>query len=173
MARRAVRMTMRIFTANNPRTSRIKSNPSGFTLIELLVVIFVIGLASTAVVLSLPREASKLRDDADRMAARIAAARDEAVLSSRPMAFWVRPSGYGFEQRRGGQWQPAQGKSFARVSWTNGTQMASINGNGQQQARLIFDATGLPSAPLELQLRNADAALNITISAAGDISSAK
>jgi general secretion pathway protein H len=164
---------MRIFTANKPRASDSKSNPNGFTLIELLMVIFVIALASAAVLVSLPRSASKLRDDADRMAARIAAARDDAVLESRPIAFWVRPSGYGFEQRRGGQWQPAQGKSFVQVNWTNGTQMVSINGNGEGQARLIFDPTGLPSAPLNLKLSNADAALSITISAAGDVRVAK
>jgi general secretion pathway protein H len=100
---------MRIFTATKPPISSAhsKASANGFTLIELLVVVFLIGLATAAVVLSLPGDKSVLRDDAERMAARIAAARDEAVLQSVPTAVWFRPSGYGFEQRRAGQWQPA------------------------------------------------------------------
>lgn len=149
-------------------------NASGFTLTELLVVIFLIGLASTAVIVTLPGQGSTLRVDAERMAARIAASRDEAVLQSRPMAAWFRPSGYGFEQRSGGQWAPATGQSFQQVNWTNGTQIAAIDGSSRdRQTRMVFDQTGLPSAPVSLQLRNNAATLAVNISASGDVSVGK
>ncbi len=147
---------------------------AGFTLIELLVVIFLIGLASAAVILTLPGQGAALREDAERMAARIAASRDEAVLESRPMAVWFRPSGYGFEQRRSGQWLPAVGQSFRQVNWTNGTQIAAVDGDTRQkQTRMVFDQTGLPSAPVNLQLRNDEAIAEINVSASGDVSLAK
>jgi general secretion pathway protein H len=164
---------MRIFTANNIIRRVLKKNKvwnrsiqNGFTLVELMIVIFLIGLASAAVVLSLPGEKSILRQDADKLAARIAAARDQAVLESKPMAIWFRPSGYGFEQRSKGQWQAANGKSFTQNEWSKGTKLGLKE---QASARLIFDATGLPSAPLDLTLRNNDATLQIVVSASGDV----
>ena len=165
---------MRISTTTRLSNSIDTKADSGFTLVELLVVIFVIGLASAAVVLSLPGDASLLRNNAETLAARIAAARDQAVLESRPMAVWIRPSGYGFEQRSANGWQPAIGKSFQQVNWTDGTQMAAPgNATGQRQQKLIFDVTGLPSAPASFQLRKSEAQISVNISAAGDVSVAK
>jgi general secretion pathway protein H len=160
-------MKMRIFIASkSPPVSR----QNGFTLVEMLVVVFLIGLAATAVVLSLPGDASKVRDQADRLAARIAAARDAAVLETRPMGLWLRPSGYGFEQRQGGAWQAATGKTFEQVNWQPGTQLSI---GSENQTRIIFDVTGLPSSPLAISLDQGEAAVKVTISAAGDVAVAR
>jgi general secretion pathway protein H len=167
---------MRISTANKyihrlrMRASQTSGQTNGFTLIEIMVVIFLIGIASAVVVLSLPGDAAQLRDQADRLAARIAAARDEAVLESRPMAVWLRPSGYGFEQRTEGSWQSAQGKSFGQTAWIKGTAVTLSSG---KEARIVFDTTGLPSAPADIALKRGEAEAVIKISAAGDVAVAR
>ena len=89
-----------------PRDKLGEDLRNGFTLIELMVVLFIIGLVAGAVVLSLPGDSAALSEDADRFAARVAAARDEAVVSARPIAVWIAPSGYGFDTRQDRQWVP-------------------------------------------------------------------
>ena len=48
------------------------SNPvrNGFSLVEMMVVVFIMGLLATAVVMTLPGSERKLRDEAERFAAR-------------------------------------------------------------------------------------------------------
>lgn len=142
-----------------------RNSPNGFTLVEMMVVIFLLGLASAAVILTLPGSDSAARKEAERLAARIAAARDEAVLQSRPVAVWVRTSGYGFEQRLGGRWEPHPGTPFRPRNFSDGTR---IMGNNQQ--RIAFDATGLPSSAARIELANDQARARIVVTASGDVS---
>jgi general secretion pathway protein H len=137
---------------------------NGFTLVEMMVVIFLLGLASAAVVLTLPNGDSTARNEAERMAARLAAARDEAVLQSRPIAFWTRASGYGFERRTDGRWQPHLEGPFGARSFEKGTRIT-----GATQSRIVFDATGLPSAAAEILLASRDERSRIVVSASGEV----
>jgi general secretion pathway protein H len=137
---------------------------SGFTLVEMMVVIFLLGLASAAVILTLPDGDSTARTEAERMAARVAAARDEAVLQSRPIAFWTRASGYGFERRTDGRWQPHPAKPFGARSFEKGTRIT-----GAAQSRIVFDSTGLPSAAAEILLASGDGRSRIVVSASGEV----
>ena len=77
-----------------------------FTLVELMVVVFIIGLMSAAVVMTMPGAERRAVQDAERFAARAAAARDIAVLTARPVRVWVAASGFGFDTRVKGAWQP-------------------------------------------------------------------
>lgn len=159
MARPAATMTMPTFTATDAKTN-------GFTLIELMVVIFLIGLAAGAVVLTMPSSGSGVRQEAESLAARIAAARDQAVLQSRGMAVWLRPSGYGFEQKRDGAWQPLDHKPFQTTDWKRGTGLAGAAG---QNIRVGFDATGMPTAPAQLKLTNGGNSIIVDIAASGEV----
>jgi general secretion pathway protein H len=156
---------MRIFTANKPSRT-IPENERGFTLVELMVVIFIIGVASTAVVLTAGSPDRGARNEAEQLAARIAALRDQAVLQSRTMAMWVRPSGYGFEMRLAGRWQPLAEAPFATSDWQRGT---SVQIGGARQIRVAFDSTGLPSNAASIGIKRGDALATVKLAATGDV----
>jgi general secretion pathway protein H len=158
-----------------------KDLDSGFTLIELMVVLFIIGLVAGAVVLSLPGDSAALSEDADRFAARIAAARDEAVVSARPIAVWIAPSGYGFDARQDRQWVPLNARTLANRDWKPGT-VARIEGGTAEpasagdpaapppsRARFWFDSTGLPNVPVTVVLSRGVNRDSIVVSATGEV----
>ncbi len=167
-----------------PRDKLGEDLRNGFTLIELMVVLFIIGLVAGAVVLSLPGDSAALSEDADRFAARVAAARDEAVVSARPIAVWIAPSGYGFDARQDRQWVPLNARTLANRDWKPGT-VARIEGEAADvaappgtdaaaaaapsRARFWFDSTGLPNAPVEVVLSRGANSDRIIISATGEV----
>jgi general secretion pathway protein H len=147
---------------------------NGFTLIEILVVVLVLALASGAVVLTMGSGRGPARDVA-QLASRIAAARETAITSSRPIGLWVSRSGYGFEVYSRGRWRPLQSKEFADRDWPQGTQvaasgLASAGGmNSPGQARISFDNLGLPEAPLSVRISRGGRSAGVDVSGNGDV----
>jgi general secretion pathway protein H len=140
---------------------------SGFTLVELMVVLAILALAATAVVMTMPGEERGVRGEADRLAARLAAARDVAVIEGRSVAVHFAPSGYGFERRVEGAWQPLPGRAFAQRAWPQGVRFAARG--GQDRARILFDRIGTSPTPQALTLTGGDAREIIGVSATGEI----
>ena len=133
---------------------------NGFTLVELMVVLVIIGLAATAVVLAMPEPGGSLQAEAERFAARAKAARDAAIVESRPIALSIDAGGYAFARRAGGEW-----RFDARHDWAEGTAAEAAGTSG---ARTRFDSTGL-AEPLHLTLRRGERAIAVDIGQDGSV----
>lgn len=131
-----------------------------------MVVIAIIGFVSATVVLAIPDPRGRVMEDAERFAARMAAARDNAVIQARPMGVWVSPSGYGFQQRSAGRWLPLEDKPFSTTNWRQGT-TALIGEDGR--AQISFDSTGMPSEPLRVRLVREGEQVAVDIDMAGKV----
>lgn len=150
-------------------------NRDGFTLVEMLVVMLVMALVVTAVVLTAGGSARGVDADASRLASRIAAARETAITSARPVGLWVSRSGYGFDVRSGGAWRPASRKPFETVDWPAGTIVVAGGMPGREaslgggRARLVFDNLGLPDSPMRLDVIRDGSSARIAVLPNGDV----
>lgn len=87
---------------------------AGFSLMEMLVVVFIIAMASTAVVLTLPEPTPDARKHADALARELVQAGRESIISGEPIALTANADGYRFQRYRGGEWLPmGTGKSLS------------------------------------------------------------
>lgn len=141
---------------------------NGFTLVELMVVIALMALMAGAVVISVGTTGGGPSASATRFASRVAAARDEAIVSGRPMSVWVAPSGYGFDRYRGGAWQAMSAKPFDGDDWDRGTVVAFAGAAGAR-ARLRFDSLGLADRPASFTLARNGRAAEVRVAANGDV----
>ena len=147
----------------------------GFTLVEMLVVMLLMALLATAVVFTAGSDEREVGADASRLASRIAAARETAITSGRPVALWVSRSGYGFDVRSAGKWHPADAKPFKPVDWPAGTAVIAAGLPGRQaslgggRARRVFDNLGRPDSPLRLDVSRNGSSSRIAVLPNGDV----
>jgi general secretion pathway protein H len=139
----------------------------GFTLIELMVVMTIFALAAVAVVLVMPDPRGRIRDDAERFAARARAAHDAAIVSARPVSVWVTPGGYGFDERAGGQWRALGEKPLRVAQWGKGIQAVSSNAGGRD--RVVFDPTGMADRPMMVELRRDGQSMRVSVGVNGAV----
>lgn len=138
----------------------------GFTLVELMAVLAVLALAGAAVLLTLPGDRDALATSADAFAAKLAHARDEAVLGMRTVEVTATAQGYGFTRRRFDGWQPISERPFGNVAWDEGTQPRLPPGTRQVGFR--FDPTGA-SEPRTLVLAREGRTARIAVDGAGAV----
>ncbi len=79
---------------------RAPASQTGMTLIEMLIVLAIIGVAAGAVTLGIgaATRAPNVESEARRLATRLQAAADDAMLGDQAIAFTIDEHGYGFAQ---------------------------------------------------------------------------
>ena len=148
---------------------------NGFTLVEMMVVLLVMALAGGAVMMVVGSGGRSVGSDAERLASRIAAARETAITGARPVSLWVSPSGYGFDFYSKGQWQPQPRGTLGANDWEKGTAVSTsgISGAGAKlgggTARLTFDNLGLPEGPMAIELTRNERTARVEVAANGDV----
>lgn len=147
-------------------TRTARPGERGFTLIELMVVIVIIGLASTAVVLAIPDPGGRVRDEAERLAARTLAVRDAAIIEGRSTRMVIDAIGYTAERRSQGRWQAYSGKGFGTVTFPAGV-LATTGETGR--VIVTFDATGAVAEPAAIDLSRDAVRVRIDIPANGAV----
>lgn len=80
------------------------ASDAGVTLVEAMVALMIVGLMVGAVVLMAPGPEAKIREEADRLAARIVLAGEESIILNRSMSLVVTGDGYGFERLESAGW---------------------------------------------------------------------
>ena len=123
----------------------------------------IIGLAAGAVVLSVPDPRPSVAEDAERFAARLSRAREEAVLTNRPVAVETTASGYGFSSFDGAEWSPLTEGPFGPETWSDGLTVSPAD-----PARLVFDPTGV-AEPATVTLSREGRASRVEIDGAGEV----
>lgn len=87
----------------------------GFTLLELLVVLVIAGILLGAVALNaMPGNGQLVQDDAQRIALLLQAARDEAIVRNRAIAFEIDEQRYRFLIRQNDNWQTLTQDALSR-----------------------------------------------------------
>nr|WP_294265506.1 prepilin-type N-terminal cleavage/methylation domain-containing protein [uncultured Sphingomonas sp.] len=86
----------------------VRPQEAGMTLIEMLIVLSIIAVAAGAVTLGIgaATRAPSVGSEAQRLADRLQAAADDAMLGDSLVAFTAEKSGYGFARFDGKTWQP-------------------------------------------------------------------
>lgn len=140
-----------------------RARRAGFTLVELLMTVAIIGLAAGAVVLSVPDPRPSVAEDAERFAARLSRAREEAVLSNRPVAVEATADGYGFTVFDGADWKPLAEGPFDPEPWSDGLSMSPAG-----PVRVVFDPTGVAD-PATLILSRDGATSRVEVDGAGEV----
>jgi len=148
--------------AGRPRARR----QAGFTLLEIMVVVVLIALSASLVVINLERDTDQVAElEARRFARLIEQARDESILSGRPLAVDVRPEArtYTFLQHRGGWAEVTDDDVFRMRRFPEylGVDFETAGPPGAEEL-LVIEGLGLIS-PFQLTLEGEDIRYRVRI----------
>ncbi|RZJ27227.1 MAG: type II secretion system protein GspH [Brevundimonas sp.] len=133
-------------------------------MVELLMVVTIIGLAAGAVVLTVPDPKPAVAAEAERFAARLVRAREEAILTNRAVAVEASARGYAFSSFDGLQWAPLVDGPFGDEDWSEGATVSPSD----PAVRVVFDPSGVAD-PATLTLARDGRSRTITVDGAGEV----
>lgn len=128
------------------------------------MVVAIIGLAAGAVVLTLRDPKPAVATEAERFAARLVRAREEAILTNRSVAVEASASGYAFSTFDGLQWAPLAEGPFRAEAWSEGATVSPA----EPAMRVVFDPSGVAD-PATLTLAREGRSRTISIDGAGEV----
>ena len=144
----------------------------GFTLVEILVVCAIMAIMATLAVVRLEQsDASRLGDAGEDLTRRLEAARDEAVIRGRPVAFSSDGQGYQFWLAAdNATWIPLPGAdSPAAGRFARGVELSAVRVNGAARPlgeRVVFSPFGLVE-PFALTLAAGSSRVDVLADALG------
>lgn len=139
---------------------------AGFTLVELMIVIVIMGLMASIVVMTVGDGRPSLAAEVDQFSARLNRAKEEAVLTNRPVGVEVTTEGYAFRVRRKGRWEELKEGPFKPVVWSEGLETSTDQPG--PVAQVNFEATGA-AEPLRVTLSRKSKQVDVTVDAAGNV----
>lgn len=145
-------------------TGSDRRREAGFTLTELMVVLAIIGLLATVVVLATTDGRPSGAQEAERFAARLVRARDEALLTNRTVEVTVSPGGYAFRVGGPQGWTPLEEGPFRAVAWSTETQLSA----GALVDRVAFDPAGV-ATPADYVITRGRQSSRVTVDTAGNV----
>ncbi|MBY0562957.1 MAG: GspH/FimT family pseudopilin [Hyphomonadaceae bacterium] len=157
--------------ATSATGSKRLARDAGVSLVEAMVALMIIGLIVGAVVLLAPGPGRETRTEAERLAARIAFAREESVIVNRTIALNLTPEGYGFERLESNGWAPAEhGSPLGFRAWPAALDVrVEQSASEAQDARIArFDALG-GATPVSVIFDGSGARWRVAVTAEGEV----
>jgi general secretion pathway protein H len=147
-------------------TGAERGGEAGFTLVEVLVALVVMALLTGAVLMTLPGEGPRLAAEAERLAARLDHARDEALTGARPVEVALTDAGYALRAQRKGRWEPLDDGVLEPVAWPEGLTASVESADGRSAVR--FDPTGAAEAAV-ITLSSGERRTRVTVDPQGEV----
>jgi general secretion pathway protein H len=124
-----------------------------------------LGIAAGAILLTAPDSRRTLTQEAERFAAGLVRAKDEAVLTNRTIDVQITRDGYGFGVSSRGLRRPLDERPFARVAWSEETTAVVAQGD---RSRITFDSTGV-ATPAAVDLFRNNGHVRVVVDVAGSV----
>ncbi len=117
----------------------------GFSLVELLVAVFIMALASTAIILAAPRQPDPAAAAATRLSALVTELVDGAVLTGETRSLLVGPSSIRMQTWRNGDWQdlPVRPVRLGRSVRAETANRPALSRDEDRKVRIVADRTGI------------------------------
>ncbi len=144
-------------------TKRRRAN-RGLTLVELLVVLAIVALIASVIALNAPAPANDARTEADRFAARLKAASQQAIMTGTVIGLDLNQADYRFYTYHRGDWSLADAAELHADQFPDGVSVSiDIAGAPKTEERqekvadeapdIFFSPTG-ETTPMKVELRS-------------------